>query len=194
MQADRSTNALTEYVEFKDTNLKKCVVEELALQDEDSDVSKELLAEITELQCRSRGIIDIAALEHATNLTSLDLEANEILDASPLAAPTNLELLDLHDRRISLADAVSGVPFTVPEVRSVDGTDVPVAIASGEETFFGSPTDNVLIGDWNNDGVDTPAVRSENIFSIFNNFAGGNAVIELMLGDGSETVYVAKLA
>ncbi len=112
VQADRSTNALTEYVEFKDTNLKKCVVEELALQDEDSDVSKELLAEITELQCRSRGIIDIAAMEHATNLTSLDLEANEIVDVSPLAAPTNLELLDLHDRRISIADAVSGVPFT----------------------------------------------------------------------------------
>ena len=69
-------------------------------------------------------------------------------------------------------------------------------VASGnadQETSFGKDTDEVLIGDWNKDEVDTPAVRRGATFFVSNDFKGGNAAISFDLGNGSETVYAAKL-
>lgn len=70
------------------------------------------------------------------------------------------------------------------------------AVASGnadQETSFGKETDEVLIGDWNKDEVDTPAVRRGATFFVSDDFKGGNAAISFDLGNGSETAYAAKL-
>lgn len=58
---------------------------------------------------------------------------------------------------------------------------------------FGAATDEVLVGDWDADGVDTLMLHRGNRFFASNDFTGGAAAIEFTLGNGSETAYAARL-
>ncbi|MGO1833954.1 MAG: choice-of-anchor I family protein [Actinomycetaceae bacterium] len=62
---------------------------------------------------------------------------------------------------------------------------------TADATFsFGRASDEVLIGDWDGDGVDSPAVRRGNAYFLSNSFAGGRADVELRFGRASDQVLV----
>jgi subtilisin family serine protease len=88
-----------------------------------------------------------------------------------------------------------------------DGEDVPTPPPAGpvatfyasntwadgpaEYTYtFGQPTDEILVGDWDGDGVDTIAVRRGNRYLINNSVRGDEPVTEINFGRASDTVLV----
>ncbi|MFT3942416.1 MAG: hypothetical protein QM705_01130 [Ancrocorticia sp.] len=73
----------------------------------------------------------------------LHLDGNRIADVSPLKNLESFAQLELSNQKITLADATSGVKFALPKVKFVDGTAVPVSVASGSGTVT---TDGVT---WN---------------------------------------------
>ena len=108
------------------------------------------LSNLTNLSLGGNEIVDVSGLAGLTNLESLHLgctlvpmspeegewgyglACNKITDISPLAGLANLTNLDVSHQEISLEDAISGVPFTLPQVRSVAGASVPLTIAPGK--------------------------------------------------------------
>ncbi|VDG76033.1 5'-nucleotidase family protein [Actinobaculum suis] len=69
---------------------------------------------------------------------------------------------------------------------------------------YGNPNDEIIFGDWDGDGIDTPLVRRGNVFLGTNGFSGvaqfefayGNAGDEVLVGDwngdGKDTVAVVR--
>ena|GEM_PF-3116140 len=65
--------------------------------------------------------------------------------------------------------------------------------ASGRFEFsftFGRSNDDVYVGDWNGNGVDTLGLRRGNIFYLSNDFKGGTAEISYSYGRVGDQVYV----
>jgi hypothetical protein len=58
------------------------------------------------------------------------------------------------------------------------------------EVTYGRASDDVLVGDWDGDGLDTFAVRRGNAYFVRNEMVGGNADIELTYGRAGDTVLV----
>ena len=59
--------------------------------------------------------------------------------------------------------------------------------------IYGRAADEVLIGDWNGDRIDTLMVRRGNKFYATNNLKSGDATITFSLGNGKERAYTARL-
>lgn len=93
----------------------------------------------------------------ASGLQYLGLSGNRIIDPSALASHRELVLLDISNQKISLADATSGLAFTLPKIRSIDGAPLPVTIASGQ----GKVEDYSVIWDLSSDGEGTLTWFSE---------------------------------
>jgi len=55
---------------------------------------------------------------------------------------------------------------------------------------YGHASDTVLMGDWDGDGDDTPAVRRGNVYHLKNNLSSGRADQVVMYGRASDTVVV----
>lgn len=55
---------------------------------------------------------------------------------------------------------------------------------------YGRVTDEVFVGDWNGDGIDTLAVRRGNQFIVNNSISGGEVPIEFTFGRPGDEVYV----
>ncbi len=68
------------------------------------------LAALTSLDVHDRRIINLAGLEHCTNLTSLDLSANQISDLSPLSGLTGLASLDLGNNPLWPSSYTTEIP------------------------------------------------------------------------------------
>ena len=83
-------------------------------------------------RCTGR-IVDVSPLAGLTSLQVLDLSYNKIVDVSPLAGLTKLENLSLDGQQVALADATSGVPFSLPVVRWIDGTSIQIDTRPVEE-------------------------------------------------------------
>ncbi len=83
-------------------------------------------------RCTGR-IVDVSPLAGLTSLQVLDLSYNKIVDVSPLAGLTKLENLSLDGQQVALADATSGVPFSLPVVRWIDGTSIQIDTPPVEE-------------------------------------------------------------
>lgn len=98
-------------VEFKDANLKKCLAEALG-RAPGADITKQDLAGLTqELDCSSRGIVDITPLQYATGLWYLNLGDNKIVDISPLAAIPNVSYLLLNNNKIVNVSSLTGFEY-----------------------------------------------------------------------------------
>ena len=67
---------------------------------------------------------------------------------------------------------------------SLSGGDADTVVA------YGKPGDQVLVGDWDGDGVDTLAVRRGNTYYIKNSLTGGRADVVVVYGKASDTVLV----
>ncbi|MFT3942419.1 MAG: hypothetical protein QM705_01145 [Ancrocorticia sp.] len=114
------------------------------------------IAGLESLILANNQIVDVSPFAEFTSVWSLDLSGNQISDVSPLAALHSSYLylsgnritdvsplksvdgyaaLDIADQKISLADATSGVKFTLPQVRFFDGAAVPVSVSSGTGTI-----------------------------------------------------------
>ncbi|MEZ7898933.1 MAG: 5'-nucleotidase C-terminal domain-containing protein [Flaviflexus sp.] len=61
---------------------------------------------------------------------------------------------------------------------------------AGIEFGYGRASDEVLVGDWDGDGVDTFAVRRGNEFFVKNSVAGGNADVTFKYGRAGDDVLV----
>jgi hypothetical protein len=62
---------------------------------------------------------------------------------------------------------------------------------SGSDYFlYGSTTDKVYVGDWNNDGVDSLVVRRGNVYHFRNSLSGGPADLSVSYGRTTDTVLV----
>jgi hypothetical protein len=55
---------------------------------------------------------------------------------------------------------------------------------------YGRSTDEVLVGDWDGDGVDTLTVRRGNTFFVDNLLEGGPAQLTMSYGRAGDTVIV----
>ena len=85
-------------IDFADANLETAVREAIGLETGSIETSD--VAGLEVLDCRGRGIRDIAGIEQLTDLTTLTLWANQITDLSPLAQLAQLEYLDLDENGI----------------------------------------------------------------------------------------------
>jgi len=92
-------------VDFADPNLKTAVEEALGI----SDPTPTDMLSLTFLNADSKGIVDLAGLQYATNLTTLLLWGNQISDIWPIAGLTNLTHLFLGDNQIMDISALSGL-------------------------------------------------------------------------------------
>lgn len=81
---------------------------------------------------RENKISDVTALAGLTNLRWLNLTSNAVSDLTPLAGLADLTDLGVAGQSFGLPDVVSGEPFTLPLVTSIDGSTVPVSIATGD--------------------------------------------------------------
>jgi len=85
---------------FADSNLQAAVEEELAKQGIYPPITRNDMLNLTYLDARRIGIIELAGLEHATSLEDVYLEGNNISDISCLEEMTSLELLHIHENFI----------------------------------------------------------------------------------------------
>ena len=92
-------------VYFAETNLKAAVEKALGV----SEPNSEDMLGLTELNASSKGIVELAGLEYATNLIHLKLYSNRISDILALSNLKNLKTLLLHNNQISNISAVSGL-------------------------------------------------------------------------------------
>jgi hypothetical protein len=102
---------------------------------------------------------------------------------------------------IIVGNEVSGTT-TFFSVDEIDDEPAPPGVGNGfyltngwngtaDAVFsFGRASDQVLVGDWDGDGVDSPAVRRGNVYFLSNSFAGGAADVELTFGRASDEVLV----
>ena len=91
--------ASAQVVEIPDPNLRQAVRGALELPDQTPITQQEMLR-LTWLPTHDKGIIDLAGLEHATNLQSLDLGGNQITDIRPLANLIQLTWLSLWNNHV----------------------------------------------------------------------------------------------
>lgn len=98
----------TTEVTFADANLKACVAAKLG-QSPSLPITEGKLANLTEIVCINKGIVNITPLMYATNLTKLDLEANPTTDLSPLAGLTKLSYLHMPGSGISDLSPLAGL-------------------------------------------------------------------------------------
>ena len=84
-----------------DSALRQAVREKLGIPADVPLTRAYLQLHLTSLDARDKGIVDLAGLEHATDLQSLVLIGNKIHDISPLSGLTALGFLDLGSNQIS---------------------------------------------------------------------------------------------
>ena len=84
-----------------DSALRQAVREKLGIPADVPLTRAYLQLHLTSLDARYKGIVDLAGLEHATDLQSLVLIGNKIHDISPLSGLTALGFLDLGSNQIS---------------------------------------------------------------------------------------------
>ena len=100
------TQASTQVVSIPDPNLRQVVIEALELPD-GSPVTQQEMLRLTILEAEKRGITDLAALEHATNLGYLNLGGNPINDIRSLADLIHLTKLLPWDNQIRDIDPLT---------------------------------------------------------------------------------------
>ena len=80
----------------------------------------------------------------------------------------------------------------VPTAPAPSSTEFQLDLGVRTQTVsLGIAGDAFVAGDWDGDGVDTPAVRRGNVFYLKNSFAGGEADIVLGYGRATDAVYAA---
>ena len=84
-----------------DAALRQAIREKLGIPADVPLTQAYLQQHLTSLDARYKGIVDLAGLEHATDLQSLVLIGNKIHDISPLSGLTALGFLDLGENQIS---------------------------------------------------------------------------------------------
>ena len=84
-----------------DAALRQAIREKLGIPADIPLTQAYLQLHLTSLDARYKGIVDLAGLEHATDLQSLVLIGNKIHDISPLSSLTALGFLDLGENQIS---------------------------------------------------------------------------------------------
>ena len=84
-----------------DAALRQAIREKLGIPADVPLTRAYLQLHLTSLDARYKGIVDLAGLEHATDLQSLVLIGNKIHDISPLSSLTALGFLDLGENQIS---------------------------------------------------------------------------------------------
>lgn len=97
-QASSSDESIDSWM--PDKNLQEIVAAVLKVTSVDK-ITKEDMADITDLSGVNRNIKSLEGLEYATSLTSLNLSGNQISDISPLAKLSSLTDLNLGDNQIS---------------------------------------------------------------------------------------------
>jgi Fibronectin type III domain len=127
-------------VYFADTNLKKCVVDELHPPNP-NHISSDDMEQLTRLSCVHKHVTNIDPLAYADNLINLDLTSNAITSMSPLVGLKHLGVVllsgnelttvpDLHgmlrlrgirldDNRIDTVTAMDIGRFSLPELSYV---------------------------------------------------------------------------
>ena len=107
-----------------DANLRTAVQTALGLGNGDA-LTKEAMANLTELSAERSNIANITGLEHATNLTDLQLPYNQITDISPLRDLTSLTHLVLDDNPIGdITDLGNLTNLKTLQVKNCGITDV----------------------------------------------------------------------
>ena len=99
---------ISQTITFADPNLEACVRGSLGI-DENTPITKDMVKNLTELNCYDVGITSLAGIENLTNLQELSLTWNQISDISPLAKLTNLQELDLCDNPIQDFSPISNL-------------------------------------------------------------------------------------
>ncbi|MCP0887837.1 MucBP domain-containing protein [Ligilactobacillus sp. WILCCON 0076] len=97
-QASSSDESIDSWM--PDKNLQEVVAAVLKVTSVDK-ITKEDMADITDLSGVNRNIKSLEGLEYATSLTSLNISGNQISDISPLAKLSSLTDLNLSDNQIS---------------------------------------------------------------------------------------------
>jgi len=123
-------------VHFCDPNLEAAVRE--AIDKPNGDIYQSDLLGLTSLNAFSRGIVNIAGLEHCINLENLMLEYNNIVDLKPLSNLNNLHELWLRNNKINDINPLSSL--TNLRVLCLDSNEIsnlqPLSGLSGLEELF----------------------------------------------------------
>ncbi len=112
-------NPSPDVVTVPDAALRTVLEDRLGLA-EGAPITAAALAELTKLEARDRGIVDLTGLEHATGLTLLDVgpgavtrdpwtNSNDVSDLSPLSGLTALTWLDLAGNSVEDVTPLSGL-------------------------------------------------------------------------------------
>ncbi|WP_285767532.1 Ig-like domain-containing protein [Peribacillus sp. SI8-4] len=97
-------------VDFVDENLKKEVLKELRKTISVTDnITKEDMANLSNLNAQNLGIKDLTGLEYAINASSIILAGNEIVDISPLKNLKQLGILSLQNNKIKDITPISNM-------------------------------------------------------------------------------------
>ncbi len=81
-----------------------------------------------------------------------------------------------------------GAVDALAALREVDNTPSPASVFL--EFAYGTPSDVVVIGDWNADGVDTPGVRRGKVYYLRNSNSGGPADVVIGYGKPGDEIFV----
>ena len=95
-------------VNFPDPNLRAAIISAVGKQSSDDILQSDLNGLLT-LDASSRGIVNLAGLEHCTSLIWVRLNDNQISNLSPLAGLTSLTQLYLDGNQISDLSPLSGL-------------------------------------------------------------------------------------
>lgn len=110
-----TTATAGESVCFPDQGLRAAVVTQLVRQGalslggDGTTITASGVETMTTLSARSRGIVDLGGLQHATGLASLDLSGNEIASITVLGGLANMTELDLRGNRLDLSSGSSAM-------------------------------------------------------------------------------------
>ncbi|WP_124039225.1 bifunctional metallophosphatase/5'-nucleotidase [Neoactinobaculum massilliense] len=96
--------------------------------------------------------------------------------------------------KAAASEEPTGEPTSTPTTKPAAASSAPNAFnadADGNFTVdkvaaFGKASDTPLMGDWDGDGVATPAVQRGNVFMLKNSFAGGKADVTFAFGKASD--------
>lgn len=91
-------NVSSDNIRFIDSSIKSAVQQSLSISTDQFE--REILARMTELDLRGKGIEHIDDLKHFTNLETLDLRNNDIENIDILAKLIHLKALNLRENRI----------------------------------------------------------------------------------------------
>ena len=95
-------------VHIPDPNLRAVIAETLG-KSTNAPITVEEMEELTVLDFKHRGVLDLTGLQHATKLTRLSIPHNQVSDLSPVKGLTNLTHLDVGDNQVSDLSQVAGL-------------------------------------------------------------------------------------